>query len=125
MARPSLAELRPVSGKTVFISYNHQDKEVVHLIKNKLVEAGFYVMIDAEIMVAGKDIKSFIEKCVRKSDFILSLVSRNSLLSAWVAMGSMLSFFDEKLKKTRFTPCTIDSSFFERYFVYNALDHIG
>ncbi len=124
LLEPALAELKPVSGKTVFISYNHQDKEVAHLMKDKLEEAGFDVMIDAEAMVAGEDIKSFIEKCVRESDFTLSLVSRNSLLSAWVAMESMLSFFDEKLRKARFIPCAIDSSFFGRDFVDNALDHI-
>ncbi|WP_020532902.1 toll/interleukin-1 receptor domain-containing protein [Flexithrix dorotheae] len=121
----ALALAKPKSeGKKVFISYNHQDKAMAGKVKEKLEDAGIEVTIDSEAMHAGEDIKSFIEKCVRENDITLSLISSNSLLSAWVAMESMLTFSGEKTSHKKFIPCAIDQSFFGRSFVDDALDYI-
>ncbi|MDW7693523.1 TIR domain-containing protein [Flammeovirgaceae bacterium SG7u.111] len=111
-------------GKRVFISYNHKDKEVAQQVKAKLEEAGLTVTIDSEAMGAGEDIKSFIEKCVRENDVTLSLVSPNSLLSAWVAMESQLTLTGERIANKKFIGCAIDNSFFGRGFVDDALDKV-
>ena len=75
----------------VFISYNHEDHVVAARIKEKLVNAGLEVFIDTESMRTGENISEFIEKCIRESGITLSIVSSNSLLSAWVAMETNLS----------------------------------
>lgn len=108
-----------------FISYNHKDKADAERLKLALRAAGHEVVIDSEAMAPGEDIKSFIEKCIRQSDVTLSLVSRNSLLSAWVAMESIGTFYTEKnIDKGRFIAAYIDGSFFERKFTDEALDEI-
>lgn len=108
-----------------FISYNHKDKTDADRLKAALRAAGHEVVIDSEAMAPGEDIKSFIEKCIRQSDVTLSLVSRHSLLSAWVAMESIGTFFAEKnTDRSRFVAAYIDSSFFDRKFTDEALDEV-
>ena len=109
----------------VFISYNHKDKAVADRLKVAFRDAGHEVVIDSEAMAPGEDIKSFIEKCIRQSDITLSLVSRHSLLSAWVAMESIGTFYTEKnIDKGRFIAAYIDASFFDRAFTDQALDEV-
>ena len=113
------------NGKpTVFISYNHKDKSIADNVKTKLEAADIQVTIDSEAMHAGEDIKTFIEKCSRENDITLSLVSTNSLLSAWVAMESALAFAGEKVASKKFIPCAINNEFFGRSFTDDALDKI-
>lgn len=129
IAPGKLVEQKPVitnsAAKNVFISYNHHDIEIANKLKEKLNAANIHVIIDSENMQAGEDIKEFIEKCVRETRTTISLISKNSLLSAWVAMESINTFYHEKTDTTKkFIACFIDDDFFKRDFTDNALDHI-
>lgn len=108
----------------VFISYNHNDAEIANKLKEALRNNDIEVLIDSERMNAGEDIKEFIEGCVRESDVTLSVVSRKSLMSAWVAMESVNTFYHEKTSDKRFIACFIDAGFFKRSFTDEVLDHI-
>jgi formylglycine-generating enzyme required for sulfatase activity len=108
----------------VFISYNHKDRTVAQNLKQLLIANGFEVTIDSDAMQAGDDIKDFIEKCVRETDFTLSIVSKNSLRSAWVAMESSLTFGKEKVANGRFIACYIDPGFFQRSYTRETLTFI-
>jgi ribonuclease HII len=111
--------------KTVFISYNHHDIEIANRLKEKLNAENIKVLIDSENMQAGEDIKEFIEKCVRETDSTISLVSATSLLSAWVAMESINTFYHEKSNTNKkFIACFVTEDFFKRNFTDEALDHI-
>lgn len=111
--------------KTVFISYNHRDADIANKVKEKLTSEDINVIIDSERMQAGDDIKEFIENCVRETNATLSLISKNSLLSAWVAMESINTFYHEKTNtKKKFIACYINDDFFNRNFTDDALDHI-
>lgn len=111
--------------KTVFISYNHADALVANKIKTRLQSEGIDVTIDSEEMGAGDDIKSFIEKCIRENETVLSLVSRKSLLSAWVAMESINTFYQEKGETPKkFIPCYIEANFFDQGFTGEAITEI-
>jgi hypothetical protein len=111
--------------KTVFISYNHHDSEIANRLKEKLRAENIQVLIDSEYMQAGEDIKGFIEKCVRETDTTISLVSATSLLSAWVAMESVNTFYHEKTNADKkFIACFVTDDFFKRDFTDQALDHI-
>jgi len=119
----------PVKGvnkaKNVFISYNHHDMETANKLKEKLTGENINVVIDSEKMQAGEDIKEFIEKCVRETETTISLISKNSLLSAWVAMESINSFYHEKTDtKKKFIACYMTDDFFNRNFTDEALDHV-
>jgi hypothetical protein len=109
----------------VFISYNHKDSEIAHRLKDKLVAENINVVIDSERMMPGEDIKEFIENCVRETGVTISLVSKNSLLSAWVAMESINTFYHSKTdQQKKFIGCFISDEFFKREFTDEALDHV-
>jgi len=111
--------------KSVFISYNHHDMEMANKLKEKLNAENINVVIDSERMQAGEDIKEFIEKCVMETGTTISLISKDSLLSAWVAMESINTFYHEKTDvQKKFIACYITDDFFKRNFTDDALDHI-
>jgi hypothetical protein len=111
--------------KSVFISYNHNDNAVANKLKEKLEGYNIMVAIDSEMMHAGEDIKEYIEKGVRNTTATVSIVSKKSLLSSWVAMETINTYNLEKAdSNNRFIPCYIEDDFFSRSFTDEALDVI-
>ncbi len=112
-------------GIKVFISYNHNDMDMANRLKDKLKAENINVVIDSERMQAGEDIKEFIEKCIRETSATISLISKNSLLSAWVAMESINTYKHEQAGSgKKFIACYISDDFFKRNFTDDALDFI-
>ncbi len=111
--------------KTVFISYNHSDVDNANRLKEMLEKNNISVTIDSEKAQAGDDIKKFIENCIRDTQTTISIVSKKSLLSAWVAMETINTFYLEKTDSCKkFIACYIEDDFFNRQFTDEALDHI-
>ena len=114
----------PSKQARVFISYNHKDKETANRISDFLKANNVSVTIDSESMKASEDIKSFINKSIRDTEITLALVSTSSLMSAWVGMESVNTLVGEQIAYKQFIPVAIETSFFERTFVDDALDKI-
>jgi formylglycine-generating enzyme required for sulfatase activity len=108
----------------VFISYNHKDREVAHKIKDRLELAGIEVTIDSVALTTGGNITEFIKRCIQESGITLSLVSKDSLMSGWVAMETIWSTYSETLRGSSFFPCNIDNEFFTDDFTDNVFDAI-
>lgn len=109
----------------VFISYNHNNSKVAKKIQQALEKAEIEVIIDKEDMRAGDDIKAFIEKSIRESTVTVSLVSNESLTSAWVAMETVDTFFQERYtRRKKFIACYLDDDFFQPGYTLKAIDEI-
>ena len=108
----------------VFISYNHNDKDFARKIKSKLEEADLEVIIDEEAMKSGQQIEDFIKRSIAESGITLSIVSENSLQSAWVAKETIYSKVENELSGRNFMPCKIDDSIFDLKFPDRAMDKI-
>jgi hypothetical protein len=108
----------------VFISYNHKDSKVAEEIKKKLTDLGINVIIDSEALSSGMDIESFIKESILNTDLTISVVSKNSLLSSWVAMESIESFSKETRSSIKFLPFVLDKTFLDRKFTGEAIDTI-
>lgn len=119
-SRPAATNAAP----TVFLSYNHKDTDIATKVKDFLRSKGINVTIDSEAMSAGEDIAEFINKCIRQSDVTLSLVSTNSLLSAWVGIETMNTLVGEKIAGKKFVSVVIDGAFYDRQFVDKAFTTI-
>ena len=109
---------------TVFISYNHGDSDIADKLKTFLEKNGIPVRIDKAVMEAGANIQEFIESSIRDTGVTLSIVSNRSLLSAWVALESIDSFYHEKYKNKKFIACYVDDDFFRTDFRLNATKQI-
>jgi hypothetical protein len=76
-------------------------------------------------MEAGANIQEFIESSIRDTGVTLSLISNHSLLSAWVALESIDTFYQEKFSNNKkFIACYIDDDFFRSDFRLNATKQI-
>lgn len=109
-------------SKRVFISYSSKDKATVDKIYQYLKANGIDAIIDSLEMRTGELIKSFISRNIQDTDFTLSVVSENSLQSAWVTQETIDSIYqEEKLKKKKFISCFVDDSFLDDDFPNKAL----
>jgi len=108
-----------LNEKKVFISYSHSDQEKAFKIKERLIAAGFQVVIDDEAMEAGEEIKKFIEESIKNTNVTVSLVSNKSLRSSWVSMETITTFSSEKFgTNKKFIACYLDEDFRNPEFTY-------
>lgn len=114
-----------VNLPSVFISYNHGDGIIANQLKSALQENGILVKIDSETMKPGEKIKDFIENSIKETDVTLSIVSNKSLLSAWVSMETILTFYYTKFTSNKkIIACYIDNDFFQPGFHLGATKKI-
>jgi TIR domain/Effector-associated domain 11 len=100
-----------------FISYSHQDREAAASLAQALRSAGIVVLIDDNAMRAGESIESFLKESIAKADVTVSLVSRTSLLSAWVAIETIQAFEQGRFdRKKQFIAGYLDDEFFRPDF---------
>jgi hypothetical protein len=111
--------------KTVFISYSTKDRATAAKVRAALEADGIEVTIDSESLTAGGDIHGFIDRSIRETNVTLSIVSRNSLESDWVALESVESFTAEKyVQGKKFIAGYIDDQFLSRPFLIEAVRRI-
>jgi len=105
--------------------YNHADSELAEKLNAALKKNGIEVRIDRAVMEAGATIQEFIESSIRETDVTISIVSNRSLLSAWVALESIETFYKEKSDGgKKFIACYIDDDFFGTDFRLKATKQI-
>lgn len=106
-------------GKRIFISYNHNDHFVMRAVKDELLKAGLQVHVDLNDMSAGESIQGFIDEAFKNNDIVLSIISRNSLLSGWVnkemTVARVLNTFNKN-----WIPVSIDDACFNNNFIFEA-----
>jgi DNA-binding transcriptional MerR regulator len=115
-----------LESEAVFISYSRTDAVTANLIKKYLVANNINVVIDDDNLTGGKDITAFIRESIRNTGVTLSIISKKSLLSSWVAMESILTFQQEKSTNAhRFIGCYIDKDFLSNSFTNGAIATIN
>jgi len=109
---------RPARTKVrAFISYCHDDAAAVSKLRDVLRGNGIEVIVDSEAMSPGERISEFIDRSIRDCDVVVSVVSDRSLLSAWVASETVLSF--SRLKRDpnlSFVACYLDDAWLQPEF---------
>lgn len=107
----------------VFLSYNHQDAFAMRSVKGFLADHGVKVHVDINDMSAGESIQDFIYEAFRNNDFVISIVSRNSLLSGWVSLESTVAQVLNKFNNN-WIPVSIDDAAFNKDFFFEANESI-
>jgi hypothetical protein len=112
----------PKTPKVVkaFVSYSHRDEGIADALCKALIRQKVGIVVDSGALRPAMSIQKFIETGIRTADATVVIVSKYSLLSAWVAMEC-----DEQLRKNRsaFFGCYLDEDFLNRAFVSGALDY--
>ena len=83
------------------------------------------IIIDANNLKFGDDIQEFIKLSTENTEFTLSIMSRNSLLSPWVLLETLEALMHERVeKKKKYLPVIIDNSVIDRKFYHEAKSHM-
>lgn len=69
---------------TIFLSYAHTDQEFVNRLWADLTNLGYDVIQDTKTFEPGFDITYEIKSKLERSDFVIPVLTPNSLQSAWV-----------------------------------------
>jgi hypothetical protein len=104
----------------VFISYNHDDFFAMQSIKSHLESNGIKVIVDTEEIKPGERFEDFITRALRDNAFILTIVSKNSLLSGWVSKELTASLLLNHLSQRQWIPVRIDNEMFDAEFFFSA-----
>jgi len=100
-------------GKDVFISYSTNDQKA----KNELVELfdknDISYFLDANDLELGKDIEQSLKENLKKTRFTILIVTKNSLLSAWVGMETMFRLQQENFYKKNTLICVMADEKFD------------
>jgi hypothetical protein len=111
-------ERKPARTKArAFISYCHEDAAAVSKLRDVLCANDIDVIVDSEAMLPGERISDFIDRSIRNCDVVVSVVSDRSLVSAWVASETVLSF--SRLKSDAdlsFVACYLDDAWLQPEF---------
>ena len=68
----------------VFISHSHQDSKFVKLLSIQLIKDGIQVWTDSKELAVGDNIKEKINDAIKKTDYFIVVLSKNSTNSNWV-----------------------------------------
>jgi hypothetical protein len=91
---------RGEAAAQIFLSYAREDKAEVERLYQKLSDAGFEPWIDTKDILPGEQWKSSIQKAIRRSDFFLACLSKNSVSKrGWIQkeIKGALDMWEEKL----------------------------
>lgn len=106
-------------GIKLFISYSSKDKGFANLLYSDLKEAGCIPWLDEWDIVGGQSIPEEIEKGINNSDFLLILLSNNSVKSNWVRAEWESTIWDENQnKEIRIIPILIEECEIPRFIKY-------
>lgn len=68
----------------IFISHSYQDKKFVNLLTNRLRDDGIQVWTDEKELAVGDNIEEKITDAIKKTDYFIVVLSKNSTNSKWV-----------------------------------------
>ena len=86
-------------GLKLFISHSSKDKGYANILYADLKAAGCVPWLDERDIVGGQSIPTEIETGIDNSDFLLILLSKNSVISNWVRAEWESSIWDENNDK--------------------------
>jgi len=94
---------------SVFLSHNNADKEFVHKLAVDLTNRGCQVWLDDWEIKAGDSIVEKIEQGIADNEYLIVILSRNSVKSRWVRIEINAAFFRQvSERKIKLVPVLIE-----------------
>jgi hypothetical protein len=96
---------------SVFISYNHKDRQFVRRLAEDLRGAGIRAWVDEYEILPGDSITEKTSQGINTSDYMLVIISKNSINSPWVSKEVSAAFRrDPSSSLQRVIPLKIDDA---------------
>jgi hypothetical protein len=101
------------TGPRVFISYNASDKDMANSVYAYLCEQPIVPAIDHIHKTSKEDVRTFIIRQVQQSEYVILLISKESLSSGWVNIESGLAMNNEILQNAKLLLLSVDGGHFD------------
>ncbi len=101
----------------IFLVYNEGDIETAQMIKKYFSRHGILSINDFSSLNAGQEISDFVKDKAFKSQFILVLISRNSIKEGWTGLERHLDVLSNSLIQNNVIALALDDSFTKPGFV--------
>ena len=111
--------LSPADNRKVFISYSHLDSFAMKAVKEYLAKKKIKATIDLNDLSAGESIQGFIDQALKNNDFVISIISQNSLRSGWVSKELVVAKYLNKTN-SNWIPVSIDNAWSNNKFFFEA-----
>lgn len=85
---------------SVFLSHSHQDKKFVRKLAHRLKGAGIHVWLDEAEIKVGESLIHKLREGIDAVDFLVVVLSRASIVSAWVQKEVEIAMNQEIKSKT-------------------------
>ncbi|MGG1314163.1 TIR domain-containing protein [Cohnella laeviribosi] len=98
-----------VIGKKLFVSHSSKDKPFARLLVTDLAEAGHSPWLDEWQIKVGESIPGSISRALQECDYVLVILSNNSIDSQWVQQEWYAKYWDEiSEKKVKVIPVLLE-----------------
>lgn len=114
----------PIASVDIFVSYHEADQFAADIICRYIEDKGFQVTTTIQAIHAGENIRDFIERQMKKQGFVVSLVSKNSLMSGWMGVETELAFYAGLFETRQFIPVALDQSFEKISFISEVVEDL-
>jgi hypothetical protein len=121
------AELKKkYSQKTIFISYSRKNREVAIKIYDGLKAVGYNIIMDEFSLELNDYLEGRLRKLVQDSDYVISIVSKDSLISEWVGLETIETLLQERYHNSarKFISVVIDNKIFGNAFFLEIISEI-
>jgi hypothetical protein len=120
-------EINPATGiplPEIFLVYNQKDNHAANKVKQYLSRHSINNIDDYTNLNAGQEISEFVANKALKSQFVLILVSKNSLREGWAGLERHLDILSNSLIQRNSIPLALDNSFAEPDFIEREIARI-
>lgn len=101
----------------IFLIYNQKDVKEASSVKRYLNRYGISIVSDSADLNAGQEISDFVANKALKSQFVLILISVNSLREGWAGLEHHLDILSNSLIQRNTMPLALDHTFAEPDFI--------
>lgn len=108
----------------IYITYApevEEDKNAALRIRDFLVNNAVSVTTNDDIIL-GADIQDFVNDSIKKANFIIAVISKQSLQSSWESGEAALDIVLERVSENKVLPVSLDKSVLEPDFYFESLD---
>ena len=94
---------------SAFLCHSSKDKDFVRALAGRLAASGVSVWIDEAELDIGDSLLEIIAEGIKESDFVVAVISKNSVMSNWVRKELLLAMTREvRGRRVRVLPVVID-----------------
>jgi hypothetical protein len=115
------------TGPKVYITYSPDaanDRESARRMRDFLSRNNIQVITNDDLELGG-NIEDFVNSSIRDADYILAVISKESLRSSWQNGEAALDIVLERVAETRVIPVSLDRAILEADFYFESLDFLS